>query len=104
MHDMFALPERLQALLIPEPNSGCWLFTGKWDTGNGYGKTSWNGRHTVIHKAVWEFFNGPVPKGLLLDHHCRVRMCANPAHLEPVTTKVNTERGEAVLYKRKVAA
>lgn len=101
--DMDRLPPRLQALLIPEPNSGCWLFTGKWSTGNGYGKTYWKGVHTVIHKAVWEFFFGPVPKGLLLDHKCRVRCCANPAHIEPVTVKENTRRGDAVLFQ-KVAA
>ncbi len=36
---------------------------------------------------------GPIPPGLLLDHLCRVTCCVNPDHLEPVTCKVNLNRG-----------
>lgn len=36
---------------------------------------------------------GPIPEGLELDHLCRVSLCVNPWHLEPVTHKVNQERG-----------
>lgn len=87
------LPDRFDRLLIPEPNSGCWLFDGKWETGNGYGKTYHRGRHTSVHVAVYELIVGDVPPGHILDHLCRVRCCANPFHLEPVTVKVNTDRG-----------
>jgi hypothetical protein len=30
---------------------------------------------------------------LQIDHLCRVRHCVNPAHLEPVTPRVNARRG-----------
>lgn len=46
-----------------------------------------------IHIAEWEAVNGPVPEGMQLDHLCRVRACINPEHLEPVTAKVNVQRG-----------
>ena len=94
------LPERLAWLLIPEPNSGCWLFNGRWETGNGYGKTTWEGRDVVLHRVIYTLLVGPIPPGHLLDHLCRVRCCCNPAHLEPVLPRVNTMRGYAVLFRR----
>ena len=95
------LPLRLQILFIPEPNSGCRLFVGTWETGNGYGKTYWLGRHAVIHRVVYKLLVDPLlPDELLLDHKCRVRWCSNPEHLEPVTGKVNTARGNAILFKK----
>ena len=45
------------------------------------------------HTYAWELANGPIPAGLQLDHLCRVGLCVNPAHLEPVTGRVNTLRG-----------
>jgi len=42
---------------------------------------------------MYEYFKGPVPDGLELDHLCRVRSCCNPDHLEPVTHKENIRRG-----------
>ena len=46
-----------------------------------------------VHRAMFEAHKGPVPDGLCLDHLCRVRNCANPEHLEPVTNKENLRRG-----------
>jgi hypothetical protein len=31
---------------------------------------------------------------MVVDHLCSVRHCVNPAHLEPVTQKVNVRRGK----------
>lgn len=99
--DWDKLPAFLQEKLIPEPNTGCWLYAGNWDTGNGYGKVRYKGKQTVIHRAVYEELVGPIPVHHVLDHRvCLVRACSNPDHLEPVTVRVNTYRGRAVLYGR----
>jgi hypothetical protein len=39
---------------------------------------------------------GKIPEGLQIDHLCRVRECANPAHLEAVTCRENLLRGDTV--------
>lgn len=93
------LPARLEELLTPVLWCGCWLFNGRWQSRNGYGRLSWEGKQTVIHRVVWEILRGPIPDGLALDHLCRVTACANPDHLEPVTVSVNTLRGDAVLFR-----
>jgi len=57
---------------------------------NGYGQF---GRNEPAHRAVYRTMVGPIPDGLHIDHLCRNRRCVNPSHLEPVTQKVNSERG-----------
>lgn len=72
-------------------NSACWLWTRYRDE-DGYGHIARNGRAPGVHIVAWELFRGPVPDGLELDHLCRVRHCANPDHLEPVTRAENVGR------------
>lgn len=70
----------------------CWLWTaGQW--GEGYGRFWVSGRPVSAHRFAYEFLVGPIPSGLQIDHLCRVRNCVNPAHMEPVTNRVNTLRG-----------
>ena len=79
-----------------DPDS-CWLWM-KACLRSGYGVTatprSVTGRNVAlkVHRLVWIALRGPIPVGLQLDHLCRVRQCANPAHLEPVTPSVNVLR------------
>jgi hypothetical protein len=70
-----------QEKLIPEPNSGCWLFDG-WLNEGGYGMMRGPDRNGVmVHRVAWEEANGPIPDGLHVLHHCDVRACCNVAHL-----------------------
>lgn len=82
----------LESRIMPEPNSGCWIWMGTL-TPSGYGSFTLNRRGVRAHRAVFEAHKGQIPPGLVLDHLCRNRCCVNPDHLEPVTTKINCQRG-----------
>ena len=72
---------------------GCWI----WATGlsaAGYGRIRWDGELVYAHRLMYESLIGPIPEGLEIDHLCRNRACVDPAHLEPVTHRVNLLRGD----------
>lgn len=63
-------------------------------TRDGYGRwRAGRGRRVLTHVLAWQRVHGPVPPGLELDHLCRVRACAEVAHLELVTRAQNVQRG-----------
>jgi hypothetical protein len=79
----------------PEPNTGCWLWTGALDA-YGYGRffaarqTSKARRSYEFkaHRLSYELFRGPIPAikntgshGACVLHTCDVRSCVNPDHL-----------------------
>lgn len=78
-----------------EKSSGCWAWTGHKNR-NGYGWTLGpKGKGESAHRIAYELLVGPIPEGLQIDHLCRNRACVNPDHLEPVTQRVNWQRGNA---------
>ena len=89
---MATVQERFEEKYIPEPNSGCWLWTASVD-GKGYGHMRANGKTVGAHRIAHELYKGPIPDGLEIDHLCRVPSCVNPDHLEAVTRSVNAKRG-----------
>lgn len=80
------------APLFPELKTPCWAWLCTINE-KGYAKFFANRKVYRAHKFIYELIVGAVPKGLVLDHKCRTRHCVNPYHLDPVTPKVNTERG-----------
>lgn len=94
--------ERFRTRVNVDPETGCWLWTGNL-TNTGYGayQIKRNGKFIRgAHRVAYFLFVGPIPDGLQLDHLCRVRHCANPAHLEPVTSQENTLRSPFTMASR----
>lgn len=88
-----ALPDRM-ASKVCVSDSGCWEWQGAKDRA-GYGRFGDGRRHgtNITHRLAYMFVYGPIPEGKELDHLCRNRGCCNPDHLEPVTHRVNLQRG-----------
>lgn len=81
-----------------DPETGCWNWTGPTYK-SGHGFISEKDVHRQAHRFVWERVVGPIPEGIVLDHHnpdfgCKNKRCVNPEHLDPVTQSVNSHRGD----------
>src|SRR3990167_10136851 len=84
--------ERFLERIVPEPNTGCWLWTGGLGS-HGYAQFWFNNQQGLGHRWSYKYFRGPLLPGYTIDHLCRVRSCVNPHHLEQVTYQTNILRG-----------
>lgn len=87
-----SLPPNMASKLL-EVN-GCWEWQA-YRNPAGYGILMVDRKPRRAHRLTYELLVGPIPAGLEIDHLCRNRACANPAHLEPVTRLENVRRGMA---------
>ena len=77
-----------------EKTDFCWNWTAT--TSSGYGTFKINKKTNLSHRLSYEDFYGKIPKGLQIDHLCRNKRCVNPEHLEAVTSRENTMRGNNI--------
>lgn len=71
----------------------CWKLPHRTDKTE-YARVKVHYKFVMVHRAVYKHLIGSIPKGLTLDHLCRNRWCVHPNHVEPVTHRVNTLRGD----------
>lgn len=73
--------EMFHANYMPEPNSGCWLWTGATNVPKDYGVMQRKEFKGYAHRYSYITFRGAIPRGMLVLHRCDTPSCVNPAHL-----------------------
>lgn len=99
--------DRFEAKFVPEPNSGCWLWTGGINE-HGYG-IFWNGeRLEKAHRFSYRTAGNELSADLDLLHRCDTPACVNPDHLFTGTAQSNVDdmwaKGRATVQRRRGTA
>jgi hypothetical protein len=111
------MKERFERFISPEPNSGCWIWTG---TGDAYGYGHFgiaHSRSAKAHRVAYNLYCGEIPDGKVVRHKCDTPACVNPQHLvlgshadnsrdrsERMRTAVGTQNGKSKLTPELVKA
>src|SRR3990167_1511770 len=100
---MLTVLERFEQKYVPEPNSGCYLWTAAANR-DGYGHIKIEGKNEQAPRVAWRLYHGAIPAGLMVLHTCDTPACVNPDHLflgtgldnmEDKVSKGRQARGEA---------
>ena len=66
----------------------CWVWMGG-RCKTRYGRVIWGGTLVSTHRLLYELFREKIEPGLVINHICRNKHCANPFHLEAVPEIIN---------------
>ena len=101
--DFQPIPLRTRWEAKVQRTAECWEWTGARSS-TGYGVIQRGGvgpkKLLFAHRLAYEFYVGPIPDGLHIDHLCRNRGCVRPDHLEAVTVRENILRGTGWMAER----
>lgn len=76
------LEEKFEKSYMPEPNTGCWLWTLS-SNGDGYGIIFKKRKEKKVyaHRFSYQMYKGKIPDGMIVCHKCDTPSCVNPDHL-----------------------
>jgi Zinc-binding loop region of homing endonuclease len=88
------LPQRFWDKVMPEANTGCWLWTAATNNaGRPHFKVG--GKPILAYKMTIELERGPCPEGKECSHLCDQKLCVNPDHVIYETHRENDARKRA---------
>jgi hypothetical protein len=74
-----------------EYSDGCWIWKG-YVMNAGYGAFATKNGAMLVHRWSYQHFRDKIPHKMTVDHLCKQKLCANPAHMELVTRAENIKR------------
>lgn len=78
------------------PNkSGCVIWNRSTDD-RGYGTLCVNNKTVWAHRFAYEYYFGPIPKGMEIHHTCENESCVSKEHLVATTRKYHPGCGPSV--------
>lgn len=60
-----------------------------------------NRKNFLVHRLVWEAFNGPIPEGMQINHNDEVKTNNNLENLSLMSPKANTNWGTGIRRRAK---
>lgn len=84
-------------------DNGCEIYDGPL-RGPGYRLIVIDGKSKIAHRVIYELYNGPIPKGMVVMHTCDCRACIAKNHLILGTQKQNLkdmkEKGRSPVFTK----
>lgn len=80
----------------------CWIWCAYRSKRSGHGRIMWQRHGELIYRVVFAWLVNSLPRGAengCLDHLCCRTACCNPVHLEFVTLRINTLRGNGLFAR-----
>lgn len=87
---LIEIKKRFDEKYIPEPMSGCWLWTA-YANQAGYGAIRFNKKTNLAHRISFLIFKGSFNKNFHVCHKCDTPSCVNPHHLFLGTDQTNRD-------------
>lgn len=97
---IMTIQDSIDKYVYPEPNTGCFIWTGCFDYTNNNMKISYEKKDGSARKVIYEYLNGvTINKGEYVVNTCGCVHCVNPQHTKliktPPTDKRDSRKGEA---------